>query len=234
MDAAPPLLGGILPPEVVVIETCEDLQTPLYPAELNYIARAFAKRRTEFTTVRGCAQRALCVLGYERPPQVPGVRGEPTWPRGIVGSMTHCAGYRAAAVAPASAFDTIGIDAEPNVPLPDVVRRQVGLPAEVRLCARLAIEYPKVYFDRLLFSIKESVYKAWFPMEGVWLGFEEAYVEIDPEGSFVAHLRTEGEDFRHTGVWACSGATLVSALAVPHRQWRKRPTARWDDGSRST
>ncbi|MDO4244315.1 MAG: 4'-phosphopantetheinyl transferase superfamily protein [Actinomyces sp.] len=221
--AVPGLLTAILPEPVVVAETRTELSTCLHPAERDYIAQAVDKRCAEFTTVRGCASRALRALGHERPVQVPGRHGEPAWPRGVVGSMTHCNGYRAAAVAPAEALDAIGIDAEPNAPLPDGVAMQVASPEEARRCARLLAQYPQVRFDRLLFSIKESVYKAWFPREGVWLGFEEAEVVIDPEGTFMVSLGTGAGRARYTGAWACAGGTLVSALAVPAGRWRATP-----------
>ena len=46
-------------------------------------------------------------------------------------------------------------------------------------------------WDRLLFSAKESVYKAWFPLTGRWLGFEDADVTITPDGTFTARLLAE-------------------------------------------
>lgn len=159
MSAAPRLLTAIVPPSVVV-ETGSDIQAPLHPAERDYIARAVGKRRAEFTTVRYCAERALGALGRARPVQVPGPHGEPAWPRGVVGSMTHCAGYRAAAVALDASVDAIGIDAEPNAPLPDGVLETVASPEEARRCARLSARFPGVCFDCLLFSIKESMYRA--------------------------------------------------------------------------
>src|SRR5512146_3174543 len=43
----------------------------------------------------------------------------------------------------------------------------------------LAEEVPAVHWDRVLFSAKESVYKAWFPLTRRWLGFEEADITIE-------------------------------------------------------
>jgi len=48
---------------------------------------------------------------------------------------------------------------------------------------------PSIRWDRLLFSAKESVYKAWFQLTGRWLGFEEASLDIDPSaGTFSARI----------------------------------------------
>ena len=45
----------------------------------------------------------------------------------------------------------------------------------------------------MLFSAKESVYKAWFPLTRRWLGFEEASVTIDPvRQAFTARLLVDG------------------------------------------
>ena len=71
----------------------------LFPAEEVLVAKAVESRRHEFATARNCAHRALALLGEAPAPIVRRERGAPQWPAGIVGSITHCAGYRAAAVA---------------------------------------------------------------------------------------------------------------------------------------
>ena len=75
----------------------------LFPAEAAIVARAVERRKDEFATIRRCARTALAELGVPAGPILPGVRGAPVWPAGIVGSMTHCVGYRAAAVARSAA-----------------------------------------------------------------------------------------------------------------------------------
>ena len=69
-------------------------------------------------------------LGYPQVPILPGVGGAPIWPVGVRGSMTHCTGYAAAAVAPRPRVFAIGIDAEPDAPLPDGVVDLVATPTE--------------------------------------------------------------------------------------------------------
>lgn len=150
-----------------------------FAEEEQVIACAVHKRRHEFLTVRACARVALARLGISPVPILPGSRGAPQWPDGVVGSMTHCDGYRAAAVARAGDVLTIGIDAEPHVPLPAGVLRSVASPDEQRHVERLRSEHPLIHWDRLLFSAKESVYKAWFPLTLRWLDFAEAVVCSD-------------------------------------------------------
>ncbi|MFE2138960.1 4'-phosphopantetheinyl transferase superfamily protein, partial [Streptomyces sp. NPDC059466] len=52
---------------------------------------------------------------------------------------------------------------------------------------RLAERDPSVHWDRLLFSAKESVYKAWFPLMRRWLDFLEADIDLFEDGGPAAH-----------------------------------------------
>jgi 4'-phosphopantetheinyl transferase EntD len=212
----------MLPPAVAAVEAFTDPPgTVLFPAEEAAVARAVDKRRREFTTVRACARDALARLGVPAAPILPGPRGAPQWPAGIVGSMTHCAGYRAAAVARASDLVTLGLDAEPHDVLPEGVLEHVSLPAERERLALLAAQRPEVCWDRLLFSAKESVYKAWFPLTQRWLGFEEADLTIDPvAGTFDARLLVPGPVVAgsplpgFSGRWLVGRGLVVTAIAV--------------------
>ncbi|GAB3888825.1 hypothetical protein GCM10029964_057160 [Kibdelosporangium lantanae] len=138
------------------------------------------KRRREYATVRDCARQAMADLGLPPVPLLSGERGAPRWPAGVVGSMTHCAGYRAAVVALDSTVHTIGIDAEPHDTLPEGVERTIALDGERAMLARLAAADPAIHWDRMLFCAKEAVYKAWFPLTRKWLGFEEASITLSP------------------------------------------------------
>jgi 4'-phosphopantetheinyl transferase EntD len=110
------VIERLLPSEVAYVEAFGDLpDVKLFPEEETLIARAVGKRRREFTTARSCARSALAALGVAPMPILPGERGAPQWPPGFVGSITHCAGYRAAAVARSRDVLTIGVDAEPDV-----------------------------------------------------------------------------------------------------------------------
>lgn len=216
------MIEQILPVQAVAVETREDLlDIELYPEEREAIRGAVEKRRREFITARACARSALQRLGMPPQPILSGERGEPCWPAGVVGSITHCAGYRACALARASAVVTIGIDAEPHAPLPDGVLGQVARFEERRALEELGRATPTVHWDRLLFSAKESVYKAWFPLTRRWLGFEDAIVTVDPAaGSFVVRLLVEGPqvgDGRLTGFsgrWVVSGGLVMTAIAM--------------------
>jgi 4'-phosphopantetheinyl transferase EntD len=175
-------MRDILPAEVRCHEATVDVGLDaLHELERQFIERAVPSRQSEFATVRTCARLGLQDLGAAvGSPILPGRHGAPVWPPGIVGSMTHCAGYRAAAVGHAHPILSIGIDAEPNAPLPDGLVDSVAGPGERSDLADLTELDPDVAWDRVLFSAKESIYKAWFPLTGRWLGYEDAIVRIDP------------------------------------------------------
>jgi 4'-phosphopantetheinyl transferase EntD len=175
---------------VAVASTRDDLDVELFPDEERAMGRAVEKRRREFTTGRACARLALQRLGREPVAIRHGERGEPLWPSGVVGSITHCRGYRACAVAPAADVLAVGIDAEVHEPLPDGVLEHVAFGPER---AMVAAGDAGVCLDRLLFSAKEAVYKAWFPLARRWLGFEDAALTIDLDGgAFRARLLVPG------------------------------------------
>ncbi|MEV5612332.1 4'-phosphopantetheinyl transferase superfamily protein [Streptomyces sp. NPDC052225] len=208
-------MRGLLPACVAVAESdggTAPRQPSAFPEELDHIAHAVPARRAEFLQVRQCARRALTAAGFRAGPLLPGPDRAPRWPAGAVGSMTHCTGYRAAAVAPTARIRAVGIDAEPHEALPPEVRALIADPGERAALRRLATEHPRVHWDRLLFSAKESVFKAWYPLTGEWLDFHDAQVALDPaSGGFTARLATT----ELHGRWAVTAGLLTTAVTLP-------------------
>ncbi|WP_405938147.1 4'-phosphopantetheinyl transferase superfamily protein [Streptomyces sp. NBC_00726] len=221
------MTAGLLPAGVILVESFGDTGAAagirLFPAEEALVADVVAERRREFTTVRGCAREAMRQLGRPPAPLVRKGRDGPVWPAGLVGSLTHCVGYRAAAVAPAGAFRAVGIDAEPNAPLPRGVAGRVLGAGERAAVAELGrAEHRPVAWDRLVFCVKEAVYKAWHPLTGLPLGFPDAEVSLSADGTFTARVPGGGpvpggppfpELLR--GAWAAGRGLLRVGLAVP-------------------
>lgn len=158
------MIETLLPEEVRASEAFgPDGSAVLHPEEAVLVAAATEERREEFTTVRGCARRALAALGLPPTPVLPGKRNVPQWPAGVVGSMTHCAGYRAAVLARDTDLVAVGIDAEPDLPLPRGVLESIALPQELVWARTPVTGAARLCRDRLLFSAKEAVYKTWYP-----------------------------------------------------------------------
>ena len=149
--------------------------TPL-PEEEPLIAKSVAKRRNEFITVRHCARIALGELGVGPVPILKGDKGEPCWPDGVVGSLTHCEGYRGAVVGRSARCGRSG--STPN--RTTCCRRVCSTRSR---STRNAMRWPRcpagLHWDRILFCAKEATYKAWFPLTQRWLGFEDAHITFD-------------------------------------------------------
>ncbi|WP_354639903.1 4'-phosphopantetheinyl transferase family protein [Kitasatospora camelliae] len=226
------MIETIVGPSVVSVDTCDDvLDGMLFPEEEAAVAQAVPKRRQEYTTARVCARRAMARLGLPAAPVISGLRGEPLWPTGVVGSITHCAGYRGAVLGRLSGVATVGIDAEPNAELTEGVLEAISLPGERIWIRELAARAPEVSWDRLLFSAKESVYKAWFPLARCWLDFDDALITADPaNGTFTARLLIPGPTLHgvavtgFTGRWMVRDGLILTAIVVDaERPDRARP-----------
>lgn len=202
------MMAPLLPVEVASHEVRGDeVSGHLFPEEAALVPRAVESRRREFTTGRLCAHAALHRLGVPPRPVLRGPDREPLWPDGVVGSITHCEDYRAACAAWRRDFASIGIDAELDAPLPDGVLDQVATAAERAWLKEAPRGCP---WDRVLFSAKESLYKAWYPLAHRWLGFEDAIVTIKPgDGTFSARVLVEPprSSGHESSVW--SGRFLV-------------------------
>ncbi|RBO96605.1 4'-phosphopantetheinyl transferase EntD [Nocardia puris] len=215
------LPGGIASAEL--LDYPDDLKP--HPAEEHLIAKSVEKRRRDFIGARHCARLALEQLGEPPVAIGKGERGAPVWPRGIVGSLTHCDGYRAAALAHKMRFRSVGIDAEPHGALPEGVLESTSLPEER---AWLASTDTGLHLDRLLFCAKEATYKAWFPLTTRWLGFEEARITFTVDevgegtgsGTFRSELLVPGQTHdgglpltSFDGRWRIGDGLILAAIA---------------------
>jgi 4'-phosphopantetheinyl transferase EntD len=214
------LLPGLLPGFVSAVETKDDrLDVELFPEEERALGNPVEKRRREFLTGRACARDALAGLGLPAAPVGSGERGEPLWPPGVVGSITHCEGYRACAVARTSSALALGIDAERNALLDEGVWEEVARGRERELRDAGSASGP--HLDAVLFSAKEAIFKAWYPLARRWLGFEDAEVSIESPGFFTARLlgpaaeASEAPFGELAGRWAADADVVVTAVLVP-------------------
>lgn len=216
------MLETILPATVAVSEAfTDDPECDVFPGEEDLIARAVPARRREFITARRCARLALGVWGYPPRPIRPGPGREPQWPAGIVGSITHCPGYRAAATADAFEWAAIGIDAEPHDPLPTDVLKAISTESERTDLLRFSKSRPGIHWDRLLFSTKEALYKTCYPFAGLHLGFADTRVHVDPASeTFIGKFRigSPGSDrlsIDVRGRYLIDADLIMTTIALP-------------------
>ena len=192
------MLQWIAPSDVVVqtIDKFDDY--PLLPEEKLCLGKVTDRRRIEFATGRECAKNALRSLGLTPTAILIGNGREPIWPKDIIGSITHCAGYCAAVATKSPWILSIGIDAEENLPLPEGVLDLIAIDQEQAVISNM--NQTSIHFDRLLFSAKEAVFKAWYTLTREWLEFSDCCIDWDPcqtprvllggklHGEFVAQL----------------------------------------------
>ena len=145
---------------------------------------------------------------------MPSKNRAPVWPEGVVGSLTHCAGYRAAAVAWSRTHLSLGIDAEPHLRLPDDVRPLVLAAGD---CTG---RIEGVHTDRVVFSAKESYYKAWSPVQQTWLDFSDVRVRLAPDGTFEASIVGE-VDRGSVPTMALGRWRVVDGLILTSVTWRR-------------
>jgi 4'-phosphopantetheinyl transferase EntD len=208
-------------PALAYAEVFHDVpESTMFSVEVAVVKGAVAERRREFGTVRYCARKAMRKIGVPAVPILPDMDGAPRWPVGLVGSMTHCPGYRAAVVARSQDLCGVGIDAEPHAAVSATALDLILRDAERARLAALASARPDLHWDRILFCAKEAVYKAWFPLTRRWLEFEDVSVTAHLDGSFGARVRVpdaraEGVDLeRFNGRWMVERGLIVAATSV--------------------
>lgn len=181
------------------------LQEPLLPGEDQSLHRARDTRRADFIAGRTAARRALAALGLPAHPLPRDPRGPVLWPEGVTGSISHGAGWALAALAPSRDLAGIGIDIEAAgsfVPLEDI-----ALPDEINALG----ERDPV----LLFSAKESAYKAQFPLTGRMFGFHDLRI-IWTDYGFTAEMLLPGPKLTIRGGWVVTDAVVVTMAAIHH------------------
>jgi 4'-phosphopantetheinyl transferase EntD len=197
-----------------------DLAT-LYEEEAALVAASVESRRREFVAGRRCARRALSQLGIQDFPLLAGTDRAPIWPGAVVGSITHTVaggeGYCAVAVAHRRLVASVGLDAEPTAPLPAELWSRVLDPQEQR-DARAAAQ-PGVW-ARLIFSAKEAVYKALYPLCGRFLDFADVHLDLGPQpgllqAQLVGAARSLSSPHPLTVRFTMDDALLVTAVLVP-------------------
>ncbi|PSJ54272.1 4'-phosphopantetheinyl transferase [Mesorhizobium soli] len=148
-------------------------ETHLLPEEARSIPARHLEMRRASGAARWVARGLLAKLGSSDFAILRASSGAPVWPERITGSLAHDDEMAVAAAAPISRITSLGIDVEPAEPLPDDISALVTIDADV---ADTAIDRHLV--GRLLFSAKEAVYKAVYPLDREVLGYEDIAIDL--------------------------------------------------------
>ena len=210
------LVDGLMPASVRMAGSpVHDCVSSMWPGERRLVERAVESRRWEFATGRLLARSLLADLGH---PDYELLRDEdrtPRWPETVVGSITHSAEQCLVAVGRASEFRGVGIDLEPDESTDSDIQRVVCRGPEHDWVAA-AGEAERGRRCRIVFSVKEAVYKAFYPRTRTFWNFQDVGVSIDLEAeSYRAELPKGAGLASVTGRVRCRAGWIVSALAVP-------------------
>jgi enterobactin synthetase component D len=216
-----PSFASTFTADLTQVDAADMFDGIVLPVELE---AAVAKRQLQFRAGRHCVRMALRALLPSASPAVlaRGSAGEPIWPAGVTGSITHTDTMAAAVVARTADVASLGIDIEPVMGLTRAreIARVVAWPSEVAI-ARLP------GFDRngaltLVFSAKEAIFKCLYPLIGTRFGFHDVrVVSVDGlAGTFSVRLVKALSTDWHAGVvvpgrFAVEGDTVYTAVALP-------------------
>ena len=178
------------------------------------IQRSVAKRQAEFLAGRICAREALRQLEGSSVVPAIGEDRAPIWPAHICGSITHSTGRAAAIVANKQHWRGLGMDLE-NLLSSERAERLAGeilTPAEMQRMAAGPREQLALLVT-LTFSVKESLFKALYPIVQQRFYFEHAEVlEWTEAGHVRLRLLTD-----LSAEW-CNGTELEAQFGVQDGQ----------------
>ncbi len=206
LDALTTALRAMLPAGAGVGVALTAGVHPLWPGE--EVSGAVPKRQNEFAAGRAAARAALAGIGMVPVAIARRTDRAPAWPPGVAGSITHS---RSVALAVAMrGGPSPGIDVEPDEDLPANVLGTILSDAERAATGNLRLA-------RVVFSAKESFFKAQHPRTGRMIGFDAAQVALD-DGRFALTV-TESlpglpAGTRLAGHWAMTGGHILTALVI--------------------
>ena len=175
------------------------------------LANAGRKRKAEHLAGRIAAAHAL------PDHTVPGIgpSGEPLWPEGISGSITH-SGTQAMAVVVRHPDARVGIDCEAILPDSEAREIQDGIIDVQEAMCLTRSGYPFALALTLTFSAKESLFNALFPQVKTFMGFDCARImRLDERTLTLALTRSQAEfkeNMLFTVHWLRDGIQVITLL----------------------
>ncbi len=165
----------------------------LLPTELPLLEGRARRRRDEFSSGRYCARRAMAARGLPGGAVLTGVSRSPVWPNGMRGSLTHSRQLVGAAVS--GSLAGLGLDIEHFGRLSE--RAAGKILTETESQALLPLDEDFLRLATIVFSAKEAVYKAIYPIAGLYVGYREVEIALNPkEAEFRASYVGQNESNR--------------------------------------
>jgi 4'-phosphopantetheinyl transferase EntD len=138
----------------------------LLGGEASLVHGAMPHRIIEFSAGRSAARRAIQALGVHPSEVLQGEGGEPIWPAGLSGSISHSDSLAVSLVAPSAAFESVGVDVDDGRPLGDAAAQTVASRRELRLLLSAGLARSEEEAENFAFSVKEAVFKCQYVLTG--------------------------------------------------------------------
>lgn len=177
-------------------------------------------RRQEYIAGRYCAIQAAKMVGFNLAELPSADTREPMWPAGVVGSITHSKQMAISCVAQSSEIASVGIDAEELIKpvLGNEVENVIASDEELALINKF--EFQKGI--TILFSAKEALYKALFPLVRTFIDFKEVkLIALDAsKGTFELELNSQNKKLasvlgHYKGSFKQLGETVITVISIP-------------------
>ena len=171
LDGLAPFAGPLATPHLAAaIGRIGDHRAALSASEREALTAMSAARAAQYSSGRRVARAALCDLGIADA-DIPRRGRAPVWPSGTAGSIAHSDTLALALAGQRPHFAGVGIDAELHGRVHERLARRVLTGAEYQ-------RHTRDDTATLLFSAKESVYKAVNPLVGEYLGFQDVEITL--------------------------------------------------------
>jgi len=149
------------------------------------------KRKSEYLAGRICAKHCLDKIGYFNYFVKSNEDRSPVWPAGVVGSISHTENEAICIVGPSDQYLGVGIDIEKTMSKKEVyfIRDQILLNSEIELFDNNYVDtYAFHEFMTLVFSAKESIFKAIYPQIKKYFDFHAVKLNMIFEGKLYFEL----------------------------------------------
>ncbi len=159
--------------------------------EVLAIDHVTSARAREFGAGRAAARMAMEQLGHPPRPVLQGDDRAPIWPAGLTGGITHTSRDALAIVTDDPSIRALGLDMEPATPMEPDLWRLICTQNDLLWLAGLG-PTQRGHFAKLIFSAKESFYKAQYQISRTLIDFLD--VDLKPDlgtHQFTATLRRD-------------------------------------------
>jgi len=185
------LLRWIDSDTVLVVERIDEREEALTTEEFPLASDMRPRRRREFAAGRRVARRALTALGEAHAAISIGSGGEPLWPLGIAGSLSHTATHAAALVSRGPQHASVGIDLDDHRLIGEAAAADLMTEEEIAVVVAQGWAHDRLLAQNAVFCAKEALFKCQYPLtRKADLDFDDVRLvrSADPEAVGVACL----------------------------------------------